>query len=79
MRKVLAAAVLAAVALPATSYAHVCMDDAYKFCRELIPDLWDMAQFVDEALEELKARAKQSGSSSASSARSGPTRPARRR
>jgi hypothetical protein len=29
-------------------------------CRELIPDLWELAGFVDEALEELKARAKQS-------------------
>ena len=28
-------------------------------CRELMPDLWDLGQHVDAALEELKSRAKQ--------------------
>ncbi|HET6810560.1 MAG TPA: wax ester/triacylglycerol synthase family O-acyltransferase [Acidimicrobiales bacterium] len=54
-------------------------------CRELIPDLWDLAGFVDEALEELKARAKQSGDRQQEDrpapgrSRSARTRPAPRR
>ena len=56
-------------------------------CRELIPDLWNLAGFVDEALEELKARAKQSGARQpedgpappSGRSRSGRTRPAPRR
>ena len=56
-------------------------------CRELVPDLMDLAGFVDEALEELKARAKQSADPPArksagrgpSRARSDRTRPAPRR